>query len=85
MRTRGFTTSIQVRQQLVPAWTGFAGGNSTNGLDDDGNGIVDDASEWITSPPYPVPLRGIQIKIRCFEPDSRQVREITIEQDFLPK
>jgi len=25
------------------------------------------------------------VKIRCFEPDSRQVREVTIEQDFLPK
>ena len=60
-------------------------GTATNGLDDDGDGIVDDISEWITSPPYPVPLRGIQIKIRSFEPDSRQIREITVEQDFLPK
>ncbi len=60
-------------------------GTSTNGLDDDGNGIVDDVSECITLPPYPVALRGIQVKIRCFEPDSRQIREITIEQDFLPK
>ncbi len=75
----------------------FPGGRDTNGLDDPvppannpngqaaPNGIVDDLSERITSMPYPVPLRGIQIKIRCFEPDSRQVREITIEHDFLPK
>ena len=49
------------------------------------NGIVDDLSERINTLPYPVPLRGIQVKVRCFEPDSRQVREITIEQDFLPK
>ena len=62
-----------------------AGGNSTNGFDDDGNGIVDDAGERITSPPYLAPLRGIQVKIRCFEPDSRQVREVTVEPDFLPK
>ena len=67
-----------------------AGGQSTNGLDDGqsgqlGNGIVDDLSESITCSPYPVPLRGIQITIRCFEPDSRQVRQITIEQDFLPR
>ncbi len=60
-------------------------GTSTNGLDDDSSGVVDDASEQITSPPYPFALRGIQIKIRCFEPDSHQVREITIEHDFLPK
>ncbi len=54
-------------------------------MDSDNDGIVDDASEQLTSPPYPVPLRGIQVKIRCFEPDSKQVREVTIEQDFLPK
>ncbi len=57
----------------------------TNGFDDDGNGIVDDAGEQETSPPYPVPLRGIQVKIRVFEPDSRQIREGTVVQDFLPK
>jgi hypothetical protein len=60
-------------------------GRATNGMDDDSDGVVDDQSESITQPPYPVALRGIQIKIRCFEPDSRQVREITIEHDFLPK
>ncbi len=70
-------------------------GRSTNGFDDPGalddltpepaNGIVDDKNEKITSPPYPAPLRGIQVKIRVFEPDSRQIREVTIVQDFLPK
>jgi hypothetical protein len=65
-------------------------GRSTNGFDDPGNsgvtnGIVDDDDEKITSPPYPAPLRGIQVKIRVFEPDSRQIREVTIVQDFLPK
>ncbi len=57
----------------------------TNGFDDNGNGIVDDPEEMETRPPYPVPLRGIQIEIRCFEPDSRAVRKTTIVQDFLPK
>ena len=61
------------------------GGQSTNGLDDDGSGIVDDASELLTQPPYPVPLRGIQITIRCYEPNSHQIRQVTIEHDFLPK
>ena len=36
-------------------------------------------------PPYPSALRGIQIKIRVFEPDSRQIREVTVIQDFLPR
>lgn len=57
----------------------------TNGFDDDNNGIVDDPGEMETSPPYPVPLRGIQVKLRIYEPDSRQIREVTVVQDFLPK
>jgi hypothetical protein len=68
---------------------------ATNGFDDPGNdatgsvtaanGIVDDDTEKLTSPPYPHPLRGIQVKIRVFEPDSRQIREVTVVQDFLPQ
>jgi hypothetical protein len=57
----------------------------TDGIDNDDNGLVDDAGEQEAPPPYPVPLRGIQIKIRVFDPDSRQVRERTVVCDFLPK
>ena len=46
---------------------------------------VDDAMERETMPPYTDALRGIQIKIRVYEPDSRQIREVTVVQDFLPK
>jgi hypothetical protein len=62
-----------------------ASGTAYDGLDNDGNGIVDDVAELQAPPPYPVPLRGIQIKIRVYEPDSRQVREVTVVQDFLPQ
>jgi len=55
---------------------------ASNGFDDDGNGAVDDVNERETMAPYPVPLRGIQVKIRVFEPDSRQVREVTVGADF---
>jgi hypothetical protein len=66
---------------------------ATNGFDDNADGIVDDivyngaptAGENETAPPYPIPLRGIQVKIRIFEPDSRQIREVTVVQDFLPQ
>ena len=69
---------------------GAGADQGTNGFDDVNvpsgvPGVVDDAGEMETAPPYPVPLRGIQIKIRTFEPDSRQVREVTVIQDFLPK
>lgn len=49
-----------------------------------GESGVDDATEKEAPPPYPYALRGIQIKIRSFEPDSRQIIEVTVVQDFLP-
>jgi hypothetical protein len=56
----------------------------TNARDDNGDGIVDDSSEQETSPPYPVPLRGIEIRIRVYEPSSRQVRQVTVRHTFVP-
>jgi len=57
----------------------------TNGFDDDSNNGVDDIGERETSPPYTVPLRGIEVKIRVYEPDSRQIREVTVRQSFVPE
>jgi hypothetical protein len=56
----------------------------TNGLDDNANGLVDEPAEAETSAPYPVPLRGIEVRIRCYEPSSRQVRQVTIRHTFVP-
>lgn len=55
-----------------------------NGVDDNGDGVVDDAGERDTMPPYPYALRGVQIKIRVYEPSSKQVREVTVEETFVP-
>lgn len=57
----------------------------TNGFDDDNTNGVDDVGERETAPPYPVPLRGIQVKIRAVEPDTRQVRQVTVVSDFIPE
>jgi prepilin-type N-terminal cleavage/methylation domain-containing protein len=56
----------------------------SNNADDNGDGIVDDLSERETAPPYPIALRGIEIRIRCFEPSSRQVRQVTVRHTFVP-
>jgi prepilin-type N-terminal cleavage/methylation domain-containing protein len=58
--------------------------NATKGFDTDGANGVGDPNERTTCPPYPVPLRGVQIKIRVYEPISRQVREVTIAETFVP-
>jgi prepilin-type N-terminal cleavage/methylation domain-containing protein len=55
-----------------------------NGLDDNSDGAIDDANERETSPPYPWPLRGIEVRIRCYEPSSRQVRQVTVRHTFVP-
>jgi len=54
----------------------------TNGADDNGDGIPDDPAERETSPPYPVPLRGIEVRIRCIEPNTKEIRQITIRHAF---
>ena len=56
--------------------------------DANGNGSYadagDDQGEQETRPPYPYPLRGIEVRIRCYEPESRQVRQVTIRHTFVP-
>ena len=56
----------------------------TDGTDNDANGIVDDLSEQETFPPYPLALRGIEVRIRVYEPSSRQVRQVTVRHTFVP-
>jgi hypothetical protein len=56
----------------------------TNGEDDNADGVPDDPAERETSPPYPVALRGIEIAIRCYDPQSRQVRQVTVRHTFVP-
>jgi hypothetical protein len=57
----------------------------TNGFDDDGLNGVDDPGERETSPPYDIPLRGLQVRLRAYERDSRQVREVSVKQHFVPE
>jgi hypothetical protein len=54
----------------------------TDGLDSDSMNGVDDIGERETSPPYTVSLRGIQVRIRVIDHDSRQVRQMTVTSDF---
>ncbi len=54
-----------------------------NGIDDDNANGVDDFGEQEAPPPYAAPLRAVQITVRVFEPDSRQIREVTIRQDYV--
>jgi hypothetical protein len=79
-----FDTWSQGYEYYNPTMTAAQYNQSNNGFDNNNNGIVNDASERVTSPPYPVPLRGVQIRIRVYEPSTRQVREVTVAETFLP-
>lgn len=57
----------------------------SDGIDNNGKDGVDDIDERETQPPYAVPLQGIQVRIRTFEPGSRQIREVTLVQKFRTK
>ena len=56
----------------------------TDGLDNNSNSLVDESAEQETSPPYPYPLRGIEVRIRVYEPKSRQARQVTVRHTFVP-
>ncbi len=46
---------------------------------------VDDPTERETVPPYDTTLRGMQVTLRGYERDSRQIREVKVRQTFVPK
>ena len=58
--------------------------DATDGIDDDGKNGVDDPDERETWPPYNVPLRGVQVILRTYEFDSRQIREASVTSSFVP-
>ena len=64
--------------------SGFAD-EGMNGLDDDGANGVDDAGERETFPPYAYPLRGLQVSIRLIDVKTKQIRQTTITQSFVPE
>jgi prepilin-type N-terminal cleavage/methylation domain-containing protein len=66
----------------------------TNGIEDPGNYAdayqatrlgVDDMGERETAPPYDRPLRGVQVLLRVYEPDSRAIRQVRVIQHFMPE
>jgi hypothetical protein len=73
-----------INQDFV-ASTDIVADEGTNGIDDDDANGVDDPLERETSPPYPIALRGVQVRIRILDPSSRQVRQVSVVSDFTPE
>lgn len=58
---------------------------ATNGVDDGGPASPDDSTELETTPPYPVPVRGIKVSIRLIEKGTKQVHQASIVHSYVPE
>jgi hypothetical protein len=47
-----------------------------------GRSGLNSSTEYTTAPPYPVPLKGVEVRIRCYDPVGKQVRQVTVRQSF---
>ncbi len=116
MPSTGFSSDLEAT--LFRTWCSWSYHYETNGIDEDGDGLidegtnglddpsvydlngdglydpatetvatlgVDDPGERETAPPYAAPLRGIQVRLRVYESDSRQMREVSVRQNFVPE
>ncbi|QEG32808.1 PilW family protein [Bythopirellula goksoeyrii] len=76
---------VSTNLTIQPSWAPWQIDNldqGTNGLDDDGVNGPDDPMERETSPPYPTPLKGVQVKLRIYEPNTRAIREANVTRDM---
>ncbi|HMO83629.1 MAG TPA: hypothetical protein PKC18_01780, partial [Lacipirellulaceae bacterium] len=65
-------------------WRADAVDQGTDGIDSDGVNGVDDPMERETWPPYNTPLRGVKVIFRVYERSSRQIREVSVTNSFVP-
>ncbi len=73
----------------LPTYDTWSTHYESNGVDDDGDNQTDEGSDGIdnpatyeTAPPYPVPLVGLEVRIRCYDPTARQIRQVTVRHTF---
>jgi hypothetical protein len=47
-----------------------------------GRAGMNESSGYTTLAPYPVPLRAVEVRVRCYDPITKQVRQETVRQAF---
>ncbi len=57
----------------------------TDGLDENGVNGPDDLAEMESPAPYPVPLSGVEVRIRMWDVSTGQVRQVSVVGDFTNK
>ena len=60
-----------------------ANDRGANGVDDDGDGAIDEEDERTAIIPFDSAIRGLRITLRVFEPITRQVRQLSVVKSFV--
>jgi len=47
-----------------------------------GGAGLNDPAAYTRAPPYPVPIKGVEVRIRCYDPTSKQVRQVSVRHPF---
>ncbi|MCC6510892.1 MAG: prepilin-type N-terminal cleavage/methylation domain-containing protein [Pirellulaceae bacterium] len=68
---------------IVPTWRQGSIDAGADGIDNFGANGVDDSSELETLPPFPVQLRGIKVSIRIEDKATRQLRQMSVANEFV--
>ena len=85
-----FVSNSNRKALPFPTYDTWSDYYEANGIDDDGDGDIDNSNSGVpeTSAPYPIPLQpsggggGLEVRLRCYDPSSRQVRQITIRHSL---
>jgi prepilin-type N-terminal cleavage/methylation domain-containing protein len=56
-----------------------------DGIDNNANALIDESLEEETASPIIAPLRGLQVRIRAEDPDTRLIKQMTVELDDRPQ
>jgi len=85
-RIEGDPTAVLVdnasRVATYDSWSGQYSNGGIVGFDNDGDDIIDTAEDVRRHTPFKVPLRGIQIEIRVYEPESKSVRTVKVQKSL---
>jgi hypothetical protein len=55
---------------------------NTSGVSKNGPATLNDSTLWACPPPYEMDLTSIQITIRCFDPESKNIRQVRVVHHF---
>lgn len=60
-----------------------ANDRGSNGVDDDGDGAIDEEDEKTSVIPFDAAIRGVKVTVRVFEPITQQVRQLSVVKSFI--